>query len=167
MWLGALVAALLAGCASVPPPTALMAQASQQLDAARQAHAADYAPVDIGFAQKRYAEAQMAVGMKKYDLATDLANESLADGRLAQVRAELAVARRQVQAQRAENDRARTQLLEAPAAAASAPGNANAGLPGQVILPQPKMAPPLPAAPASATPAPAASAATHDPEAAR
>lgn len=158
---GLAVALLLAGCASVPPPTALMARAEQQLDAARQAHAADFAPVDYGFATQRYQAAQAAVSAGKYDVATDMANESLADARLAQTRAELAAVRRQVKAQRAENTRLRQQLLKAPAAASTS-GSTAGGLPSQVVLPQPTYP-----THAASTPAPPASVPTHEPEAAR
>lgn len=126
---------LLAACASVPPPTSLMQRAKQQMDAARQAGATDYAPVDLTFAQQRYAAAQTAMGTENYALARDMANEALADGRLAETRAELAATRKQISKQNAENKRLRAQLLNAPAPAqASSPSS---GLPAQITLPQP------------------------------
>ncbi len=131
---------LLSACASVPPPTGLMQRAQQQLDAARQAHAADYAPVDLTFAEQRYQSAQAAMNAEKYALARDMANESLADGRLAQVRAELAAVRKQVRQQSAENKRLRAQLLKPSPGTAPAPApgsSSNAGLPEQIVLPQP------------------------------
>lgn len=139
--------ALLAACASVPPPVNLMQRAQQQLEAAQKAQAANYAPVDFGFARKRYQAAQAAMAAKKYDVATDMANESLADGRLAQTRAELAAVRKHIQAQQAENARLQRQLL-GQSNQSGKTHNANGGLPGQIVLPQ------APAAPASA-PAPA------------
>lgn len=139
---------LLAACASVPPPTNLMQRAKQQMDAARAARAADYAPVDLTFAKQRYEEAQTAMGAEKYALARDMANESLADGRLAETRAELATARKQIRQQNAENKRLRAQLLNAPASSQSSNGG-NGGLPTQIVLPQPAPAASAPAHPAS------------------
>lgn len=139
---------LLAACASVPPPTNLMQRAKQQLDAARAARAADYAPVDLTFAKQRYEEAQAAMGAEKYALARDMANESLADGRLAETRADLAATRKQIRQQNAENKRLRAQLLNAPASPSSSDGD-NGGLPAQITLPQPAPAASVPTPPAS------------------
>lgn len=149
---GAFIGLALAGCASTPPPTALMARAQQQIQAAEAAQAADFAPVDLGFARKRYQSAQAAMNTQKYDLAQDMANESIADSRLAQARAKLAAVRRQIKAQRAENARLREQLLSGPATPASSAADnaAPSGLPSQIVLPQP-------APPASSMPAPPAS----------
>ncbi|HET7268901.1 MAG TPA: DUF4398 domain-containing protein [Oleiagrimonas sp.] len=146
---------LLVGCASTPPPTGLMTRAQQQLTAAQKAQAADYAPVDLGFAKKRFQAAQAAMAAKKYDKATDMARESLADSRLAQTRAELAVLRNRIRKQNAENQRLRAQLLEpstpsAPAQESSSRDNNN-GLPSQITLPQPAPASSAPAVPASAS----------------
>ena len=51
----------LAGCASVPPPNDSMNLAQAKLQAARDAGAADYAPVDLGFAQDKFQQAQTAI----------------------------------------------------------------------------------------------------------
>ena len=51
----------LGGCATVPPPDASMNLAQAQLQAARDAGAADYAPVDLGFAQDKFQQAQAAM----------------------------------------------------------------------------------------------------------
>ncbi len=140
--------ALLAACASVPPPTGLVQRAQQQLEAARDAQADDYAPVDMTFAEQRLQAAQAAMNAGKYAQARDMANESLADGRLAQTRAELAVARKEIKARSAENKRLRQQLLAPPESAAPArpapPASNNSGLPEEIMLPQPQE--PAPAA---------------------
>lgn len=153
--IGAAALMLIAGCASTPPPTGLMTRAQHQLAALQKVKAADYAPVDLGFAKKRFHAAQAAMAEKKYDQATDLARESLADSRLAQTRAELALLRGKIHKQNAENTRLRSQLLKpstppAPARESSSQGNNN-GLPSQIMLPQPK--PPAPASSAPAAPA--------------
>lgn len=131
---------LLAACASVPPPTSLMQRTQQQLEAARDAQAADYAPVDMTFAEQRFKAAQSAMEAKKYALASDLAHEAEADARLAQTRARLAVARKEIKQRSAQNERLRKQLLSDSAPSSSGPAegsSTNAGLPEQITLPQP------------------------------
>lgn len=141
-----LVVTLLAGCASVPPPDAALARAQARLQAAREAGAADYDPVDLDFAQARYDAAQAAVAAGKNAPAAALAEESLADGQLALTKSKLAALRSQIQAKTRENTRLREQLLDKPASPApSAPSTQE--LPEQVL--------PMPAA-ASSSPAPAA-----------
>src|SRR5690348_2211161 len=80
-----LVVALLAlaGCASVPPPDASMNQAQALLQSARDAGAADYDPVDLGFAQAKFQQAQAAMAARKYADAANLAEEARADAELA------------------------------------------------------------------------------------
>ncbi|HEX7341261.1 MAG TPA: DUF4398 domain-containing protein [Rhodanobacteraceae bacterium] len=134
-----------------------MTRAQQQLAAAQAAQANDYDPVDFGFAQQRLQSAKAAMAAQKYDLASDMANESMADSRLAQTRAELAALRKQIRSARAENARLRSQLLSPPAPATPGQGHggSNGGLPTQIILQQP-------ATPASSSaPASASSSATH------
>jgi hypothetical protein len=147
--LAAATLALLAGCASVPPPNAAIAQAQSQLQAAQAARAADYDPVDLDFANARFNQAQQAMAARKYALAADLAAESQADGQLAQTKARLAALREQIKAKTADNAKLRAQLLARPAAPAPAPAAAPSGqyeLPEQVL--------PMPA-PASSAPSPA------------
>jgi hypothetical protein len=122
-----LVVALLAlaGCASVPPPDASMNQAQALLQSARDAGAADYDPVDLGFAQTKFQQAQAAMAARKYADAAKLAEEARADAELARTRAQLGSARAQIQAKVEENARLRqqteqTQARQAPAAAPAA-----------------------------------------------
>ncbi len=130
--------ALLAACASVPPPTGLMQRAQQQIEAARDVQAEDYAPVDMTFAEQRFKAAQSAMDAHKYALAQDMAEEARADAQLAQTRAELAVARKEIKTRNAENQRLRKQLLEPAPPASSAPSRGNSGLPEEITLPQPQ-----------------------------
>ncbi len=116
--------ALLAACAGVPPPTGLVQRAQQQLQAARAAKAADYAPTDLADAEQHVKAAQAAMAAKEYPAAQDNAEAAQVTARLAQVRSELAVARREISQRSAENVRLRQQLLAKPAA--SAPGGAQA-----------------------------------------
>ena len=119
---GLLVAAGLAigGCASVPPPNDSMNLAQNQLQMARDAGAADYAPVDLGFAQDKFQQAQAAMAERKYADAANLAEESRADAELAQAKARLGAARAQIQNKVQETPRLRQQGEQA-AAAAQAP----------------------------------------------
>jgi hypothetical protein len=112
-----LLAALLVlgGCASVPPPDAAMSQAQAGLQAARQAGAADYDPVDLGFAQDKFQQAQTAMANRKYAQAADLAAESSADATLARTKAQLGAARAQIQLKVQANTRLRAQNEQAKA----------------------------------------------------
>jgi multidrug efflux pump subunit AcrA (membrane-fusion protein) len=105
----------LGGCASVPPPDNLMNQAQAQLQSARDAGAPDYDPVDFGFAQDKFQQAQIAMGNRKYAQAADLADESRADATLARTKAQLAAARAQIQSKMDANSRLRAQNAEAQA----------------------------------------------------
>jgi hypothetical protein len=97
----------LAGCASVPPPDASMNLAQNQLQLARDAGAADYAPVDLGFAQDKFQAAQTAMAERKYADAAALSQESRADAELATAKARLGAARARIDRQIHENDRLR------------------------------------------------------------
>ncbi|WP_233843793.1 DUF4398 domain-containing protein [Dyella sp. 2HG41-7] len=103
----------LGGCASVPPPDSAMNQAQAQLQAARDAGASDYDPVDFGFAQDKFQQAQAAMADRKYAQAADLADESRADSTLARTKAQLAAARAQIQSKMDANSRLRAQNAQA------------------------------------------------------
>jgi PBP1b-binding outer membrane lipoprotein LpoB len=103
----------LGGCASVPPPDSSMNQAQAQLQAARDAGAADYDPVDFGFAQDKFQQAQVAMADRKYAQAADLADESRADATLARTKALLGAARAQIQSKTDANGQLRAQNAEA------------------------------------------------------
>jgi hypothetical protein len=126
-----LLAAAVAGCASVPPPDDSMNRAQSQLQAARDAGAADYAPVDLGFAQDKFQQAQGAMMARKYADASALADESRADAELAQAKARLGAARAQIQSKVQQNDQLREEGQQAAsqhdATAPADPGNS--GLP--------------------------------------
>ena len=127
----------LTGCATVPPPNNAMNLAQNQLQAARDAGAADYAPVDLGFAQDKFQQAQTAMSDRKFADAANLADESEADAELATSKARLGAARAQMQAKLQENTRlrhegeqlaSRQQQMEqaaSPAAPAPAPDSSS------------------------------------------
>ncbi|MDE2157163.1 MAG: DUF4398 domain-containing protein [Xanthomonadaceae bacterium] len=142
---------MLGGCASVPPPNDAMNLAQTQLQAARDAGAADYAPVDLGFAQDKFQQAQAAMAERKYAAAADLAEESRADSALARAKARLGAARAQIQSKVRENTRLRELgQQEAPDATQQNPADVPAG--------NASAAAPPAALPAQDMPAPAASA---------
>ena len=157
-WLALAVLMVLAGCASVPPPNEAMNLAQSQLQAARDAGAADYDPVDLGFAQDKFQQAQGAMAARKYAQAADLAAESRADAELARVKANLGAARAKIQSKMNANAELREQGAQAAAAAAAEfakplPMPATAG-----SVPAPAGAGALPpAAPLEDMPAPSAS----------
>ncbi|SFS08005.1 protein of unknown function [Dyella sp. OK004] len=108
-----LVLASLGGCASVPPPDGAMNQAQTQLRAARDAGAADYAPVDLDFAQNKFQQAQSAMASRKYEDAAVLAEEAQADAELARAKARLGAARAQIQNKSQANRDLREQIDQA------------------------------------------------------
>ena len=153
----------LAGCASAPPPNEAMNQAQAQLQAASDAGAADYDPVDLGFAKDKFQQAQGAMANRKYAQAADLAAESRADAELARVKAELGGARAQIQDKMTENARLREQGAEAAEAAAAEfakplplPAGAGSAPPPASSAPMPAAAPQedMPAPPAAMLTAP-------------
>jgi hypothetical protein len=107
------VSLTLGGCASVPPPDSAMNQAQSQLQSARDAGADTYDPVDFGFAQDKFQQAQAAMADRKYAQAADLADESRADATLARTKALLAAARAQIQSKTDANSQLRAQNAEA------------------------------------------------------
>lgn len=149
-----LLTALLAGCATVPPPDDSMNLAQTQLQAARDAGAADYAPVDLGFAQDKFQQAQAAMAERKYAAAADLSQESRADADLARAKAQLGAARAQIVDKMQANDRLRREGEQAAAAAqqtATAPAPAAASSAAPVTTDMPAPAASVLSAPAPAT----------------
>lgn len=133
---GLALAVALGGCASVPPPDDSMNLAQNQLQSAREAGAADYAPVDLGFAQDKFQQAQAAMAARKYADAAALAEESRADAELARAKARLGVARAQMQSKLQENARLRAQGEPADAAGQQPAAAASSSVP-TVELPAP------------------------------
>lgn len=137
------MALTIGGCASVPPPDNAMNLAQSQLQAARDAQAADYAPVDLGFAQDKFQQAQAAMAQRHYADAAKWAEESRADAELARAKARLAAAREQLQGKLAENTRLRHQGEQAtsPDALPSPPPGADGDQPVPAAQPQDMPAP--------------------------
>ncbi|HET6430835.1 DUF4398 domain-containing protein [Dyella sp.] len=140
---------ILGGCASAPPPDGAMNIAQAQLQAARDADAADYAPVDLGFAQNKFQQAQAAMASRDYEEAANLADEARADAELALAKARLGEARAKIQSKMNANARLRERMEQAHPELTAPPAQRAVALP------------PLPGAPsqpgAADMPAPASS----------
>ena len=124
-------ALLLAGCASTPPPTDAMGQASAMLASARAAQAPIFAPLDLGAAEARYAQAQQAVAGKHYGQAARLAAEAEASAELARAKAQLGQMRLQIAQQARQNAALSSRLLGTAAPADSTPPAAAPAVPAQ------------------------------------
>ncbi|GIX34771.1 MAG: hypothetical protein KatS3mg126_0550 [Lysobacteraceae bacterium] len=111
LWCALLVGAALAGCASTPPPTAELAAAEAALHAATQAGAADFAPVELGFARDKLAQAQAAAAAREHARARAVAEQALVDAQLALAKSQAARARAELQARSEENAALRRELL--------------------------------------------------------
>jgi hypothetical protein len=144
----------LAGCASVPPPDGAMNMAQAQLQAARDAGAADYDPVDLDFAQNKFQLAQAAMASRKYEEAANFAEEARADAELARTKARLGNARAQIQAKVEANARLREQI-EQPANPAPASSAAPATLQDMPAPSSSVLSAPLPQPAPQPTPQPA------------
>ena len=104
--------ALLAACASTPPPRGLLDGADRAIADARSARAENFAPVELGHAQERFAAARMAMSERDYALAVDYALQAELDARLAQSRSLAASGREEIKRRTEENARLRRELLE-------------------------------------------------------
>lgn len=115
----AVLASALAGCASLPPPTAELGIAQQAVARADAADADQYAPAEMAQARDALAGAQALLARGRDDDARRAALAAAADADLARVRADAAVVRAEFDQQQAEiaGLRARLQVEGAPGAA--------------------------------------------------
>jgi hypothetical protein len=121
----------LAGCATTPPPDGAMNSAQMQLQAARDAGAADYDPIGLGNAQNKFQQAQGALAKRDYDEAALLADEARADAELARAKARLAAARSQIQKKTSANEQLREQIEQTLSDQQQQNQSQAAGLPAQ------------------------------------
>ena len=78
-----IVAGVLAGCATVPPPAENLRAAQQAIANAERVEAGRYAAADLSSARTKLASADAAVTEKKMTLAQQFADESRAEAELA------------------------------------------------------------------------------------
>ena len=86
--------AMLAACASIPPPKAELAVAEAAVVNATNAGALQWAPAELRTAQDKLARAQSAMNAKEHGQALSLAHEASADAQLAAAAARAAKAQR-------------------------------------------------------------------------
>lgn len=101
---------LLTACASLPPPTAALADAEARIAMAREQRAARYAPADLDAAEAALLAAREAMDRKDFALAQQQASAALVQGDLALARAGEAALRAQVRDKTEENRQLRRQL---------------------------------------------------------
>ena len=87
-------AALLAGCASTPPPTEQMAISRAAVSNANSAGGNEYAPLQYESAIQKMGAAERAMADKNYVRARQLAEEAHADAKLAEAMARSAKAQK-------------------------------------------------------------------------
>lgn len=86
----------LAACSTTKPPPDAFASAEQGIDAALQAGAEQYSPVELKFAREKLAEAQKGMEYKEYDKAFYLIEQSEINSELAIENSRAAILRAQV-----------------------------------------------------------------------
>lgn len=97
LWSVAVGAALLAACASLPPPTESLARAERTLQRADEAKAVETAPLEMKSAREKLTQAREAVVREDMTTAATLAGQATLD-------AELAIAKQEAAKAQAVND---------------------------------------------------------------
>lgn len=90
--LAAVVPLILVACTSTPPPVAEISAAQTAVTAAEQANAAQHAPADLDRARDKVLRAQAAVQEDENERARRLAEQALADARLAEAKSRADIA---------------------------------------------------------------------------
>jgi len=86
--LGAAIALIAAGCATTPIPNEKIAVAKSSVQAAEQAGAPEFAPVEMAAARDKLSRAEKAAANRDAQPATDLAEQANADAQLAEATAQ-------------------------------------------------------------------------------
>lgn len=84
---------ILVACTSTPPPVAEISAAQTAVTSAEQADAAQHAPADLDRARDKVMRAEAAVQEDENERARRLAEQALADARLAEAKSRADVAR--------------------------------------------------------------------------
>ena len=101
---------MLAGCSPTKPPPTGLDEAARELDMARNAGAATYAPLELRNAEERLSQARLRMDKRDYAAAQQLAEESRMDSDLAAAKARLGKAREKVETRTRENAQLRQDL---------------------------------------------------------
>jgi hypothetical protein len=99
----------LVGCAPTKPPNIGLDEAARSLDAARDAGASTYAPMEMRNAEDRLSAARARAAKRDFDEAASLVQEAQVDSALAAVKSRLGKAREKVDARVHENAELRQQ----------------------------------------------------------
>jgi len=111
-------ALLLAACAPTKPPPLGLDDAARVIDAARNAGAATYAPLELRNAEEHLSQARARADKSDYAAAQQLAEESRVDSELAAIKSRLGKAREKAEARTRENAQLRQDLSNGPTGAA-------------------------------------------------
>ena len=76
-------------CATAQPPVASLSRAELAVRQASESNASQYAPMELQSAREKLDEARLALDAREYERARRLAEQALADTRLAEARAEI------------------------------------------------------------------------------
>jgi Domain of unknown function (DUF4398) len=102
--------ALIAACASTPPPTAQMAVATAAVSHALDAGGAELAPAELRSARDKMQRANLAMTAKDYESARTLAEQAQLDAQLGESKAEAIRARKAADATQADGRALREEL---------------------------------------------------------
>jgi septal ring factor EnvC (AmiA/AmiB activator) len=111
---------VLAGCTPTKPPTTGLDNAARALDAARNAGASTYAPLELRTAEDHLSQARAQMDKRDYEPAERLAQESQVDSELAAIKARLGKAREKVDARTRDNAKLRQDMDNGAAATPAA-----------------------------------------------
>jgi hypothetical protein len=98
-----LLCLILAACGPTRPPNTGLEEAARHLQAAREAGASTYAPIELRSAEERLSSGRAAAEQHEYDDATHFAEESQANSDLALAKSRLGQVREKVEARTREN----------------------------------------------------------------
>jgi uncharacterized protein DUF4398 len=104
------ISCLLAGCGPTKPPNTGLDEATRHVQAAREAGASTYAPLELRSAEERASLGRAAADKHDYDTAAQMADEAQANADLAIAKARLGKAREKVEARTRENAQLRGDL---------------------------------------------------------
>src|SRR5262245_61861361 len=79
----------ISACATAQPPVASLSRAELAVDQASASNASQYAPMELQSARERLADARLALDAREYERAHRLAEQALADARLAETQAKI------------------------------------------------------------------------------
>ena len=110
-------ALVLAACGPTKPPPLGLDDAARAIDAARNAGAATYAPLELRNAEDHLSQARARAEKTDWLPAQQLAEEARSDSELAVVKSRLGKAREKAEARTRENAQLRQDLANGPASA--------------------------------------------------